>query len=208
MNEYHMNDSSYPEILVAAEYPPKSYLNALSRVNLSFDCSLSPENPQIYKGLLLIGGGDILPAYYGGNIPSCNVNFVKDKLEFDMAAYFIRKNLPILGICRGFQLINVLFGGTLRCVSGHMGKGDILHPVSGKGEIFGDEARVNSAHRQALERFPPCMSVLSVSPDNVIEGAVFGDNVICAQFHPERLSAFATDKIFGAFARLVRSSSV
>lgn len=208
MNEYHMNDSSYPEILVAAEYPPKTYLNALSRVNLSFDCSLSPENPSIYKGLLLIGGGDILPAYYGGNIPSYNVNFVKDKLEFDIAAYFIRKNLPILGICRGFQLINVLLGGTLRCVSGHMGKGDILHPVSGKGEIFGDLARVNSAHRQALERFPPCMSVLSVSPDNVIEGAVFGDNVICAQFHPERLSAFATDKIFGAFARLVREGSV
>ena len=89
-----------------------------------------------------------------------------------------------------------------------MGKGDILHPVSGKGEIFGDEARVNSAHRQALERFPPCMSVLSVSPDNVIEGAVFGDNVICTQFHPERLSVFATDKIFGAFARLVREDSV
>ena len=87
MNEYHMNDSSYPEILVAAEYPPKNYLNALSRVNLSFDCSLSPENPSIYKGLLLIGGGDILPAYYGGNIPSYNVNFVKDKLEFDIAAY-------------------------------------------------------------------------------------------------------------------------
>ena len=202
-----MNDFSFPEILVAAEYPPKTYLNALSRVNLSFDCSLSPENPRIYKGLLLIGGGDILPAYYGGDIPSYNVNFVKDKLEFYLAAYFIRRNLPILGICRGFQLLNVLFGGTLKCVSGHMGKGDIYHTVSGKGEIFGDIARVNSAHRQAVADLPPQATVLSVSPDKVIEGAVFGDNVICTQFHPERLSAFATDKIFGEFARLVRRPS-
>lgn len=199
-----MNDFSFPEILVAAEFPPKTYLDALSRVNLRFDCSLSPEKPEKYKGLLLIGGGDILPAYYKGDIPFYNANFVKDKIEFDLAAYFIRKNLPILGICRGFQILNVLFGGTLKCVNGHMGKGDIYHPVFGKGEIFGDIARVNSAHRQAVSALPPQADVLSVSPCGVIEGAIFCDNIICTQFHPERLSAFATDKIFGAFARLVR----
>lgn len=201
-----MNDSFFPEILVAAEYPPKTYLDALSRVNLRYDCSLSPEKPEKYKGLLIIGGGDILPAYYGEDIESFTVNFVKDKIEFDLAAYFIRKNLPILGICRGFQLINVLLGGTLRCVNGHMGKGYIYHPVLGKGKIFGEIARVNSAHHQAVADIPPCATTLSVSQDGVVEGAVFGDNIICTQFHPERLSVFATDKIFGTFAQLVRGA--
>ena len=203
MNEYHMNDSSYPEILVAAEYPPKTYLNALSRVNLSFDCSLSPENPQIYKGLLLIGGGDILPAYYGGNIPSYNVNFVKDKLEFNLLHRFIGENKPVLAICRGFQLVNVFFGGSLKNVNGHMGKQDVYHPVSACGEIFGKLDRVNSAHRQAVDIVPDNAKIVAVAPDLTIEAAIYGENIFCAQFHPERMEQSVTEKIFGAFADAV-----
>ena len=203
MNEYHMNDSTYPEILVAAEYPPKTYLNALSRVNLSFDCSLSPENPRIYKGLLLIGGGDILPAYYGGNIPSYNVNFVKDKLEFNLLHRFIGENKPVLAICRGFQLVNAFFGGSLKNVNGHMGKQDVYHPVSACGEIFGKLDRVNSAHRQAADIVPDNAKIVAVAPDLTIEAAIYGENIFCAQFHPERMEQSVTEKIFGAFADAV-----
>ena len=198
-----MNDSTYPEILVAAEYPPKTYLNALSRVNLSFDCSPSPENPRIYKGLLLIGGGDILPAYYGGNIPSYNVNFVKDKLEFNLLHRFIGENKPVLAICRGFQLVNAFFGGSLKNVNGHMGKQDVYHPVSACGEIFGKLDRVNSAHRQAADIVPDNAKIVAVAPDLTIEAAIYGENIFCAQFHPERMEQSVTEKIFGAFADAV-----
>lgn len=199
------NDSSEksPLVLVAGENPPKTYINALNSVSLPFETSLSPENPDRYDGLLLIGGGDILSAYYGGETPSENVNFVKDKLEFDLFEAFFKKNKPVLAICRGFQLVNVFFGGTLKRVYGHRGKKDVFHPVSSVGDIFGNLTRVNSAHKQAVDFIPENAEVLSVAPDLCVEAAIYGKNVICTQFHPERLSDSVSDKIFGAFKKLI-----
>ena len=191
------------KVLIASENPPKTYTDALSSVGIGYDFSLSADNIDDYGGLLLIGGGDILPAYYGGNIGCFNVNFVKDKLEFNLLYRFVRKNKPVLAICRGFQLVNVFFGGTLKCVSGHMGKRDIFHPVSSAGKIFGDFEEVNSCHRQAVCDLPENATVLSVAPDLTAEAAVYGDNIVCVQFHPERLSRFATEKVFGEFKRSI-----
>lgn len=194
------------KVLIASENPPKTYTDALNAVGLGYDFSLSPENADDYGGLLLIGGGDVLPAYYGfcGDEIECfNVNFVKDKLEFNLLYRFIRKNKPVLAICRGFQLVNVFFGGTLKCVSGHMGKQDIYHPVSSAGEIFGKFEEVNSCHRQAVCDLPDAARLLSVAPDLTAEAAVYRDNIICVQFHPERLSRFATEKVFGEFKKMI-----
>ena len=192
-----------PRVLIASENPPKTYTDALSLVGLGYDFSLSESVTDDYGGLLLIGGGDILPAYYGGDTECHNVNFVKDKLEFNLLYSFTRKNKPVLAICRGFQLVNVFFGGTLKCVSGHMGKRDIYHPVSSAGALFGGFEEVNSCHRQAVSDLPQEAKLLSVAPDLTAEAAVYRDNIICAQFHPERLSRFATEKIFGEFKNLI-----
>ncbi len=191
------------KVLIASENPPKTYTDALSSVGLDYDFSLSAKNTDDYGGLLLIGGGDILPAYYGGDIVCHNVNFVKDKLEFNLLSRFVEKNKPVLAICRGFQLVNVFFGGTLKCVSGHMGKRDIYHPVSSAGVLFGDFEEVNSCHRQAVSNLPPEAKLLSVAPDLTAEAAIYRDNIICVQFHPERLSRFATEKIFDEFKKTV-----
>ena len=141
-------------ILVAHPRPPETYLRALDLVSLGYDCSLSPGSIDAYGGLLLVGGGDVLPAFYRGDVPARNVNFVKDKLEFNLLHRFIGENKPGLAICRGFQLVNAFFGGSLKNVNGHMGKQDVYHPVSACGEIFGKLDRVNSAHRQAADIVP------------------------------------------------------
>lgn len=191
------------KVLIASENPPKTYTDALYTVGLDYDFSLSPKNTDDYGGLLLIGGGDIFTAYYGGNIRCRNVDFVKDKLEFNLLYNFVGKNKPVLAVCRGFQLVNVFFGGTLKCVSGHTGKQDIYHPVASAEGIFGDFEEVNSRHRQAVCNLPPEAKLLSVAPDLTAEAAIYGNNVICVQFHPERLSRFATEKIYGEFKRLI-----
>ena len=225
-NDYPISPKPVKKVLVASENPPKTYTNALNAVDLDYDFSLSVGNINDYGGLLLIGGGDILPAYYGfsdDEIECFNVNFVKDKLEFNLLYRFIRSGKPVLAICRGFQLVNVFFGGTLKCVSGHMGKGDIYHPVSSVGEIFGGFEKVNSCHRQAVCGLPGNATVLSVAPDLTVEAAVYRvdknrvgshrdnthtdnaniDNIVCVQFHPERLSRLATEQVFGEFKKLI-----
>ena len=196
-----------PRVLVAHPRPPETYLRALDLVSLGYDCSLSPENLNAYGGLLLVGGGDVLPAFYRGDVPARNVNFVKDKLEFDLLDYFVGKGLPVLAICRGFQLVNVFFGGTLKNVNGHSGKTDVYHPVSACGKIFGGLDRVNSAHCQAVDIVPDEAKIVAVAPDLTIEATIYGENIVCAQFHPERMERSVTEKIFGAFAAAVRKSA-
>ena len=182
-------------ILVAHPRPPETYLRALDLVSLGYDCSLSPGSIDAYGGLLLVGGGDV---------PARNVNFVKDKLEFNLLHRFIGENKPVLAICRGFQLVNAFFGGSLKNVNGHIGKQDVYHPVSACGEIFGKLDRVNSAHRQAADIVPGNAKIVAVAPDLTIEAAIYGENIFCAQFHPERMEQSVTEKIFGAFADAVK----
>ncbi len=191
------------KILVASERPPKTYLKALEKVGLSYEISLFPPSLSAYDGLLLIGGGDVFPPFYNGKIRSENINFIRDKLEFSLLEYFVRFDVPVLGVCRGLQVIDVFFGGTLKNVKNvgiHRKKGcDAYHSVSGKGEVFGSFAVVNSAHRQAVDKVPAFASEALTSPDNVREAVFYGDNVLGVQFHPERLSDFAVRKVFGWF---------
>ena len=195
------------KILVASERPPKTYLKALEKTGLSYEVSFSPPSLSAYGGLLLIGGGDVFPPFYNGKIQAENVNFIKDKLEFSLLEYFVRFDVPVLGICRGLQVINVFFGGTLKNVKSvgiHRKKGcDAYHSVSGKGDVFGSFAAVNSAHRQAVDKVPAFASETLTSADNVCEAIFYGDNVLGVQFHPERLSDLAVRKVFGWFKNRV-----
>ena len=150
-------------------------------------------------GLVLCGGGDICPRYYGEDkLGSVNIDEQRDERELALLDAYVRAGKTVLGICRGCQMINVFFGGSLiqhlpnyEC---HLGKGDMLHSVVCEGEsitreLYGDSFVVNSAHHQALGRIGEGLRVTHrSSADGVVEGIEHNTlNIIGVQWHPERI---------------------
>lgn len=155
-----------------------------------------------YDGLLLAGGGDVHPALYHQDITHCNqIEPQRDLDELHLIHFFKKRKLPILGICRGIQVINVAFGGTLLqdipTADLHCYKpatGDQIHPISAAKDdflyrLYGSEFTVNSAHHQGIDRLGDQLQVSAFSEDGVIEAIsctrlpIYG-----VQFHPERMS--------------------
>lgn len=164
-------------------------------------------------GIVLTGGEDIEPARYG----KPNVDFKekhvetdpeRDELEFALVEKAEKMNMPILGICRGAQLLNVAFGGTLivdvpsefPTEQEHRKRDnkDEKHPVevmSGSvlKKIAGTlEGEVNSAHHQAIDKLPQTLTAAAKSPDGIIEAIEWADPMgkpfmLAVQWHPERM---------------------
>lgn len=146
-----------------------------------------------FSGLLLTGGGDVGPARYGGaRLPTDTVDVDRDREEFALLDAFLRQGRPIFGICRGVQLLNVYFGGTLRQqVPGHAdGARHTVHAVPGSRieALCGAAFETNSWHHQAADALAPGLRCTASSPDGLAEALeheafpVFG-----VQWHPERM---------------------
>jgi gamma-glutamyl-gamma-aminobutyrate hydrolase PuuD len=182
-------------------------------------------------GLLLVEGGDIHPSHYGvraGRTELDELDPVKDRVELWLCRQALRRGVPVLGICRGMQLLNVVKGGTLHLdVLKDLGRGlphmmapprydSYRHPVKvlpgtplrrwyGLGEL-----RVNSYHHQGVRRLAPGLAPMAVAPDGLVEA--FYDTShrfrVGLQFHPERMirEYAGNRRVFRAFAAAVRSS--
>jgi len=159
-------------------------------------------------GLVLQGGADVSPLTYGETPirPEWTGDRVRDLYEIDLLQEFISRGKPVLGICRGLQLINVAFGGTLYqdIESQHRNGGEHVDPdayddhthmisiVAGSGmsNLYPGtgEVRVNSIHHQAVRFLGRGLAVEAVSvPDQVVE-AIRGKGpsfVVGVQWHPE-----------------------
>lgn len=196
------------KILVFSSNPPKSYVNALDFVKLKYDCLFAPTDFSPYDGLLLTGGGDVLPAFYNGDLPSKNVNVLRDAAEFNAVKYFTEKGLPILGVCRGAQILNVYFGGKLNVVDGHTSnRGDVYHKVESVGrEIEFPLESVNSAHRQSCRPLAENAKPQLVANDGVIEAFTINSAIIAVQFHPERMGVAAITAVYGKFAKMINAA--
>jgi putative glutamine amidotransferase len=139
-----------------------------------------------FDGLLLAGGGDIEPARYGaGDHPAqYGVDPDRDELELELARAAVRLGVPTLGICRGVQLLNVAFGGTL---IQHLPDGDgrLEHRNEAKQAMHDVEvaassrlaaalgqgtARCLSHHHQGLDRIGDGLTPVAWAPDGLIEG--------------------------------------
>ena len=153
-------------------------------------------------GLLLTGGEDIDPAYYDEPPHNSSPDQERDAFELPLIQSALERDIPILGICRGMEAINVALGGKLtQNVDGHRSPGNrksVYHdvyiaPGSRLGAIFsgGPVMRVNSRHRQGFtqaQKAPALLASAYVLDGDLIEGieAPFYSWVIGVQWHPER----------------------
>lgn len=167
-------------------------------------------------GLLIPGGEDINPILYGEDVnPNVTyVNMLKDNFEIALIKEVANQNKPIFGICRGMQIVNVAFGGTLiqdipsktNSKIGHRQSTDIRTEPTHKVEVLQgsllnkatgrDMLLVNSYHHQAVDVLADKFIVTAKSADGIIEAIEYAEkNIYCVQWHPEamyeRFSEFA-----------------
>lgn len=182
---------------------------------ISFDCSKVSLNEAIEElsscnGLVLTGGEDIHPGKFGKEyeLSRCEIDETRDTLEFALIEKAMELKIPILAICRGLQLANVYFGGSLiidipqdvpnsfehrrlndtdsiHTIS--VEPGSLLKKISGTFDGF-----INSAHHQSIDVVAETLMVSSKSEDGIIESIEFKDYsnapfFLGVQWHPERM---------------------
>lgn len=211
-------------LLTAGKGPVKNYQNALTAAGCTYvTCYGLPGDLSSFDGLLLSGGADLDPKYYGQeNTASMDIDPLRDESEMALARAFIEMKKPILGICRGLQTLNVALGGTLcqdlptRAL--HKGSCDLLHPVTAQKEsflfpLYGETFIANSAHHQGVDILAPALRASARSADGVVEAFEHESLPIFAtQFHPERMNpglapgeTAAGAAVFAFFATVCRT---
>lgn len=209
----------------------ENYLTAVSALGaLAIALPHAPEQAEAYldiiDGLVITGGAfDVPPEMYGETTTHDTVVVKAQRTAFEYAITrgAFARNMPILGICGGEQLLNVVLGGTLiqhipdsiqnalaheqpnpRDEPGHaveITPGSLLHRLTGAAQI-----QVNSAHHQAVAKPAPGLVVTGVAPDGVIEAIEHPGHPFClgVQWHPEYHVTPADDRIFTGFMEAVR----
>ncbi|HWQ58580.1 MAG TPA: gamma-glutamyl-gamma-aminobutyrate hydrolase family protein [Clostridia bacterium] len=223
------NRANWPEKPRQLE-SPKAYSLAVARAGgipwlASEVCEA--ELAEVCDALLLSGGDDVAPKYFGEEVlnASVNIDVPRDEFEMRLIPAFMKRKKPILCICRGIQILNIALGGDIyqdlveQCGFVHMNR-DIRHPVYAEPgtllfELFGKEFRTNSTHHQAVRRLAPGFKIAARSAEGVIEGIEHESLPIYAcQFHPERLTGEGWDSrtpdfapLFERFVAIVKQSA-
>jgi len=153
----------------------------------------------IIDGLLLSGGGDIDGSFFGQptHEKANDIWKGRDKAEIEMVQLAYYRNIPILGICRGLQVLNVALGGNIvQHIEGHKQlepRNVPTHSVHISGilaKIMGvTDIVVNSIHHQAVDKIAGGLQICATAPDGIIE-ALYDANkpfVLGVQWHPEEL---------------------
>jgi putative glutamine amidotransferase len=182
-----------------------------------------PEEP--LRGLIIGGGDDIGAEIYGGSVlPDVRIDPERDKLELSLLAAALPANLPVLGICRGSQMINVALGGTLHTdiyeVYVQAPKMRTVLPKktitilrgSRLDAVMGcNPCRVNALHHQSVDRLGSGLKVVALDENGIVQGiesdtAAF---LIGVQWHPELMPWKASQqRIFCALAQAAADTPV
>lgn len=179
-----------------------------------------------FDGLLVTGGVDIEPTFYGEERKFGQPNHDHDFDVFDLAIIkaFRAKGKPILGVCRGLQAINVAYGGNLyqdvdtfyKDLGGIHKESKEYRKIAHKVEVAKDSklyeilkeeiTDVNSYHHQAIDRLAEGFKVSARSLDGVIE-AIEADNIIAVQWHPEKMRDVGRQNdIFKEFIKMCQNN--
>ena len=195
--------------VLIASAPSENYAAAVRLAGMEpLDSSeADPEQIEACAALILPGGGDVDPELYGQENTACRgVDRAADLENLALIRQFMNAGKPILGICKGHQLLNVACGGTLiqdipeeprhgfdRKSKKMGGSGDRMHmvaaaPGSWLAELYGRSFPVNSCHHQAVGRLAEGFQVIAYSDDGVIEAMIHREKpVFSLQWHPERM---------------------
>ncbi len=197
---------------------PKAYSAAIVRAGgIPWVTSEFCENElaEFCDGLLLSGGDDVAPRYFGEQKlnDTVNIDAPRDEFEMKLIPLFLERGKPILCICRGIQVLNIAMGGDIyqdlleQCGFVHS-NGQIRHEVYAEPgtllhELFGAKFKTNSTHHQAVRKLAPGFKVAARSAEGVIEAIEHESLPIYAcQFHPERLTGEGWDDRTPDFAPL------
>ena len=214
-----------------------NYVEALGRLGagvilLPYDYQMIDDYLQMIDGLLVVGGDfDIDPEKYGENFVNehTKINKVREEFEYRIVKKALLKgNLPLLGICNGMQLVNVLQNGTLiqhiadeKGFNNHEQRKDanivsnnqVYHQVKVtkdskffnivKSEYF----NTNSTHHQGIKKLGNDLKIAAVTDDNMIEAIEHVNHPFCfgVQWHPEYILDAADDRLFAAFIQACKN---
>lgn len=197
-SDFYVHFADYPRAIVEAGGLP---------VHLAFEVDPVAMVERL-DGVLLTGGGDIDPTHYGRSENDAKyIDAERDRYELALVQAAVDQHKPILGICRGHQVINVQLGGTLL---GHVEPHAVfdrpavehvhavtLDPDSTTGRLIGQTLEVNSLHHQAIDVVGDGVRAVGWAEDGVVE-AIEGINerIIGVQWHAEKLDTRADDPLF------------
>ncbi len=201
----------------------ENYCSAIAKAGgipmcLPHEAALAEAYAERIDALVVTGGGfDVDPRLFGAASTHASVTLKEERTQFEWSVTkaMLARDKPVLGICGGEQLINVVLGGTLiqhiedeiaghvlheqpnpRDEPGHVvlvTEGTLLHRLTGARELA-----VNSAHHQAVKDVGPDVAVNAVAPDGVVEGIESKTHRFClgVQWHPEFRMHTGDEQIF------------
>lgn len=196
----------------------ETYINWLNYFNvehlvLDYKDNASFKNTDKIRGLILTGGVDIYPELYNDwetKEDTGKYNTDRDGFEYKLLEFAIKNNIPVLGICRGCQLINVFFNGSLiydlplvrkvnhskidennmRIHNVNVFQNSLLY-----NSVLSINGNVTSSHHQSVDRIGEGLSVSAKADDGIIEAIEYADKedkafLLGVQWHPERFSNY------------------
>lgn len=180
-----------------------NYSNAMISLGVNPYSILSIEDISSFSGLILTGGGDIHPQFLkstSSKLHLVQVDAILDSAQFKLLSQFIQAGKPVLGICKGMQLINVHFGGTLiqhlPTASRHAYNqkdqthktSNLIFPTNSLFTLYGSTMITNSAHHQGVGILGKDLLLTQHTKDHVIEGILHKTlPIMGVQWHPERM---------------------
>lgn len=187
------------KLLLSGRQRIEYYIDAVEAAGGTAVAQYLPEVSTDYDGLILCGGNDVDPKYYNQPIDgSVDIDLKRDEVDFELLKAFIEAGKPVFGICRGFQLINIYFGGDLyqdipeSRLHRRINDIDSVHSITAEKnsiieKLYGPCPSINSAHHQALNNLGTGLRATAFWQDKYIEAIEHTELPIFAvQWHPER----------------------